>query len=106
LGYVYKEACYANSDALVFPTFYDACSLVVFEAMASFASRLNSTGHLASSTPMSTDSFWTNRLNRRPWQARRPCGSSPQRQSVGRYADRNIDISDGQIVEEGRPDPL
>jgi UDP-glucose:(heptosyl)LPS alpha-1,3-glucosyltransferase len=29
------EECYANSDVLVLPTFYDACSLVVFEAMAS-----------------------------------------------------------------------
>jgi UDP-glucose:(heptosyl)LPS alpha-1,3-glucosyltransferase len=28
------EECYANSDVLVLPTFYDACSLVVFEAMA------------------------------------------------------------------------
>ena len=29
------EECFANSDVLVFPTFYDACSLVVFEGMAS-----------------------------------------------------------------------
>ncbi|MBI4768125.1 MAG: glycosyltransferase family 4 protein [Deltaproteobacteria bacterium] len=29
------EECYANSDVLVLPTFYDAGSLVVFEAMAS-----------------------------------------------------------------------
>jgi UDP-glucose:(heptosyl)LPS alpha-1,3-glucosyltransferase len=28
------EECFANSDILVLPTFYDACSLVVFEAMA------------------------------------------------------------------------
>jgi UDP-glucose:(heptosyl)LPS alpha-1,3-glucosyltransferase len=28
------EECFANSDVLVLPTFYDACSLVVFEAMA------------------------------------------------------------------------
>lgn len=28
------EECYANGDVLVLPTFYDACSLVVFEAMA------------------------------------------------------------------------
>lgn len=28
------EECYAGSDVLVLPTFYDACSLVVFEAMA------------------------------------------------------------------------
>ena len=28
------EECYANSDVLVLPTYYDACSLVVFEAMA------------------------------------------------------------------------
>jgi UDP-glucose:(heptosyl)LPS alpha-1,3-glucosyltransferase len=28
------EECYAQSDVLVLPTFYDACSLVVFEAMA------------------------------------------------------------------------
>jgi UDP-glucose:(heptosyl)LPS alpha-1,3-glucosyltransferase len=29
------EECFANSDVLVLPTYYDACSLVVFEAMAS-----------------------------------------------------------------------
>jgi UDP-glucose:(heptosyl)LPS alpha-1,3-glucosyltransferase len=29
------EECFANSNVLVLPTFYDACSLVVFEAMAS-----------------------------------------------------------------------
>ena len=28
------DECYANGDVLVLPTFYDACSLVVFEAMA------------------------------------------------------------------------
>jgi len=28
------QECYAGSDVLVLPTFYDACSLVVFEAMA------------------------------------------------------------------------
>jgi UDP-glucose:(heptosyl)LPS alpha-1,3-glucosyltransferase len=28
------EECYANGDVLVLPTYYDACSLVVFEAMA------------------------------------------------------------------------
>jgi len=28
------EECYANGDVLVLPTFYDACSLVIFEAMA------------------------------------------------------------------------
>jgi UDP-glucose:(heptosyl)LPS alpha-1,3-glucosyltransferase len=29
------EECFANSDVFVLPTYYDACSLVVFEAMAS-----------------------------------------------------------------------
>jgi UDP-glucose:(heptosyl)LPS alpha-1,3-glucosyltransferase len=29
------EECFANSDVLALPTYYDACSLVVFEAMAS-----------------------------------------------------------------------